>query len=151
MLQIQAFPSRTAPILCTALLWFALAFGVVFWVLQLGHAGHLRPELPLAVQPVAGAAGAGDMAFVLGAPRAAAAMTSGATRWQLLGVVSADSGQGSALLSLEGGPARAYTVGQRLEGGWALQRVAPGRAYLQAPGADGGAALELVLPSRDKP
>ena len=153
MLQLQVISSRSAPLLWTALLWFALALGVAYWVLLLGSSGRQRHELPLAVQPKAFVGGAGDMAYLLGAPRAAgaAAVSVDARRWQLLGVVSSDSGQGSALLSLEAGPARAYTVGQRMEGGWTLLRVAPGRAYLQAPGTDAGAALELVLPSRDKP
>ena len=153
MLQTQALTSRFAPLLWTALLWFALALGVAYWVLQIGQAGRARPELPLAMQFSAETRGAGEMAQVLGAPSTASkqADVAGASRWRLLGVVSADSGQGSALLSLEAGPARAYTVGQRLEGGWTLLRVAPGRAYLQAPGTDASTALELTLPSRDKP
>jgi hypothetical protein len=153
MWQIQAFPSRMAPLVWTALLWFALALGVAYWVLHLGQVGHMRAEVPVAVQARSAAAGPGDMAVVLGAARAGSAETAaaGAARWRLLGVVSADSGQGSALLAQESGPARAYTVGQSLEGGWTLLRVAPGRAYLQAPGTPPGAAPELVLPSRDKP
>ena len=153
MLQIQVSSSRITPLLWTALLWFALALGVTHWVLQLGNAGRARPEVPVVVPPKTAGAGAEGMARVLGGAPAAATEAGGAgsARWQLLGVVSADSGQGSALLSLEAGPARAYTVGQRLEGGWTLVRVAPGRAYLQAPGTAGGAAVELVLPSRDKP
>ena len=68
-------------------------------------------------------------------------------RFQLLGVIAAESGQGSALLSVDGQPPQAFVQGQTVTEGWRLQSVGQTGVQLSA-GAD-GAVLELPLPGVD--
>ena len=51
-----------------------------------------------------------------------------------LGVISADDGRGAALLSIEGGPARAYRVGQQLAPGVVLHGVGPSAVRIDQDG-----------------
>jgi general secretion pathway protein C len=51
-------------------------------------------------------------------------------QFKIWGVIAAASGQGSALISTDGQPPKAYKVGQTLEGGWQLQSLTPKQARL---------------------
>ena len=65
-------------------------------------------------------------------------------RFQLLGVIAADSGHGTALLMVDGQPARAFVQGQDVGEGWRLQSVSASGVRLSA--GQGGATLDLALP-----
>jgi general secretion pathway protein C len=51
-------------------------------------------------------------------------------QFKIWGVIAAASGQGSALISTDGQPPKAYKVGQAIEGGWQLQSLTPKQARL---------------------
>jgi general secretion pathway protein C len=116
----------------TALLWLAAAASMVFWVLkwpawqpvdatvvlaattphsnaiqtQTGRAlGHVSETQPRAEQPAS-------------------------TSFKLLGVIASASGQGSALIAIDGQPPRAFRMGQIVQDGWQLQSLTPKQARL---------------------
>ena len=74
----------------------------------------------------------------------ASAAPSLASRFQLLGVIAADSGQGSALLAVDGQPPQAFVQGQTVADGWRLQSV--GQEGVRLSAGQTGATLELALP-----
>jgi hypothetical protein len=51
-----------------------------------------------------------------------------------LGIISAADGRGAALLSIDGGPARAYRVGQQLAPGVVLHEVGPSGVRIDQDG-----------------
>jgi general secretion pathway protein C len=71
------------------------------------------------------------------------------SRFQLLGVVAGASGQGSALIALDGQPPRAFRVGQTVTDGVVLQSLGPKQAQLGGS-AQGAALFSLSLPGTDK-
>jgi general secretion pathway protein C len=71
------------------------------------------------------------------------------SRFQLLGVVAGASGQGSALIALDGQPPRAFRVGQTVTDGVVLQSLGPKQAQLGVS-ALGAALFSLSLPGTDK-
>ncbi|MFM6999838.1 MAG: type II secretion system protein N, partial [Limnohabitans sp.] len=73
-----------------------------------------------------------------------------AGRLQLLGVVAEASGQGSALISIDGQAPKAYRVGQTVSEGLMLQSLGAKRAQLGAT-LSGARQLELQLPSDKTP
>lgn len=79
-------------------------------------------------------------------PAVAVAATS---RYQLWGLVAGASGQGSALIGIDGQPPKAYRVGQALSEGVYLQRLGHRQAQLGAT-ADGPVLFSLSLPGADK-
>ena len=80
------------------------------------------------------------------AAAAPAAMPSLASRLQLVGVVAGvRSGDGAAVISVDGKPARPYRVGASIEEGLVLQSVQGRRAVLAAQ-ANGQSLLTLELP-----
>lgn len=68
------------------------------------------------------------------------------SRYQLLGVIAGTSGRGSALISIDGQPAKAYLVGQRLSEEVVLKNLGPKQAQLGAD-VDGKASFALTLPA----
>jgi general secretion pathway protein C len=48
----------------------------------------------------------------------------------LLGVIASASGQGSALIAIDGQPPRAFRMGQIVQDGWQLQSLTPKQARL---------------------
>jgi general secretion pathway protein C len=71
------------------------------------------------------------------------------SRFQLWGVVAGASGQGSALIGVDGQPPRAFRVGQTVTEGVVLQSLGPKKAKLGAS-AKGAAVFSLSLPVTDK-
>jgi len=93
------------------------------------------------------AQGTAAVARALGHTSASVAAASDVQRrFQLLGVIAADSGHGSALLMVEGQPAKAFVQGQTVAEGWRLQSVS--RAGVRLSAVQGGAMLDLALPVR---
>jgi general secretion pathway protein C len=149
MLQISPAPhsAKLWSGVWAALLWCAAAASAVFWLLNF-PSGSAVQGVPL-VQGSAQANSASSvqasvhMARVFGVqaplPEVSIAQSS---RFQLWGVVAGASGQGSALISSDGQPPKAYKVGQALEeGGWQLQYLTPKQARL----VKGSAILMLEL------
>ena len=66
-------------------------------------------------------------------------------RFVLLGVVAGASGQGAALLAVDGQPPQAFVQGQSVAQGWRVQSLSASGVRL---GAAGLAPLELSLPAR---
>ncbi len=63
-------------------------------------------------------------------------------RFQLLGVISAASGQGSALIAVDGQAPKTYRMGQLIDGSWQLETVSLRAVTLKSQGR----ALDLTLP-----
>ncbi len=114
--------------------WAVVAGSVMFWALRLFVASPAMPAHAVSV----GDSGAvvGDVARLLGstpkeanAAEAAAPVSELSTRLKLTGVMApkssakSASNQGVALISVDGKPPRAFSVGSRIEGDSTLQAV----------------------------
>ena len=88
-----------------------------------------------------------ELARVLGAPpEALNGVAAGlAQRFRLAGVIASASGQGAALLSMDGQPARTFVVGAEIASGLWLQSVGPGEAML-AGSLQGPVMVTLRVP-----
>lgn len=127
----------------TALVWALAAASAVYWGLRIrGEASGGQAPAPVAA-PAETQPDPQAVARVLGASGAAAAPASVASRFALQGVVASPAGGGSALIAVDGQPARPYVVGDAVGEGWVLRSVAGRQAVLAA---DGGAAVTLELP-----
>ena len=136
---VARWTRRTA----TTALW-ALAVGsIVFWGLRLAAPPAAAAYAPLASAPAPQAdpiAVGRALGAVTDAP---AAVSAAPTRFTLLGVVAGRSSGGTALIAVDGQPARPFRVGSTVVPGVVLQSVGPRRAYL---GGDGVAAVTLEMP-----
>ena len=134
---------RGGPAAAAALLW-ALAVGsVVFWWLH-SPQHDARPNHPVGEASTAGTPNSTAVARALGQSSVSVAAPDAQRRFQLLGVIAADSGQGSALLAVDGQSAKAFVQGQDVGEGWRLQSV--GSAGVRLSAGQGGATLDLTLP-----
>jgi general secretion pathway protein C len=105
-----------------------------YW-LQAGFKAWRPPAAAGPAAPVARPVPAVDvieLARVLGAPPETLNGVAGelAQRFRLAGVIASASGQGAALLSMDGQPARTFLVGAEIASGLWLQSVGPGEAML---------------------
>jgi hypothetical protein len=139
---------------CTALL---LGASAVYWVLHWpAPYTSIADGVPLASQPAAPAADLSAVAGLLGArqlvasPAKSDAPVSSTSRFKLIGVVARSSGQGSAIIAVDGLAAKSYRVGNLVADGWMLKSVAPRRAML-ASGTDDGATQMLEIPAPPAP
>jgi len=89
----------------------------------------------------------GSVARALGHAGEAPAAADEQRRFQLLGVIAAPAGRGSALLAVDGQQARAVVQGQAVVEGWHLLLVSRSGVRLLADAS--GAVLELPLPGMD--
>ena len=134
---------RGWPAAVAALLW-ALAVGsVVFWWLH-SPQHDARPNHPVGEASTAGASNSTAVARALGQSSVSVAAPDAQRRFQLLGVIAADSGQGSALMMVDGQPAKVFVQGQDVGEGWRLQSVGAFGVRLSA--GQSGAKLDLALP-----
>jgi general secretion pathway protein C len=122
----------------------------VYWALRwpASQAGPASPaalalnELPLA--------DASALARLLGQVQAVAGVAvapDAASRFRLTGIIASVQGEGVALLSIDGKPAKPYAVGAQLEPGWMLQSVQTRRIALAAD-AKAPVGLRLELPAQ---
>jgi len=156
MLQTMSTPqsAKFLPGAGAALLWCAAAASAVFWVLNYpsGSAVQGVPEVRSAGQATAASALQPSVYLARAwgvqapAPEVSIAQSS---RFQLLGVVAGASGQGSALIAVDGQPPRAFRVGQTVTEGVVLQGLGPKQAQLGAT-VQGAALFSLSLPGTDK-
>lgn len=143
--------------LIALLVWGLAAASVVFWAMRLVTTAAPVPDgTRLAMNgPLAG----GDLSRLVGAPRveagpAVAAPPPAASRFKLTGIVSTSSrrhhegpaGPGVAIISIDGAPARAYRVGDVIDGQLALWSVALRSARIGDRSGAGSEAFVLELP-----
>lgn len=110
----------------------AAALSVVYWT-QAGLSARRAPATkPAPAMPAVVAGSADELARVLGAPALApqAADAALASRFRLAGVLARTDGRGAVLLSVDGQPARTFSVGAEVTPGFWLQTVGPGEAML---------------------
>jgi general secretion pathway protein C len=105
-----------------------------YW-LQAGIKAWRPPAVALSAAPIAKpvpAVSVIELARVLGAPpEALNGVAAGlAQRFRLAGVIASASGQGAALLSMDGQPARTFLVGAEIAPDLWLQSVGSGEAML---------------------
>lgn len=136
--------------LLTSAVW-ALAIGsIVYWVLSMPGANAHEASGSVATNAlVADSQGMRRLFGAIDVPAAApAAAPVASTQFALIGVVAGtQSGQGAALISVNGQTARTVRVGHRIQGdeGLYLQSLQGRVAYL-GPDLAGQSTLELVLP-----
>jgi general secretion pathway protein C len=132
------------------LIWAAVALSAAYWGLRWFGKG---PGVPAGTTPaVVESALRGDVSRLLAGPAkpqatsAAPAPTALTGRVQLLGVVAPrqeDGRTGVALLTLDGKPARAYKVGQVVDGDLVVQKILQKQVHIGR--ADAPASLTLDL------
>lgn len=134
---------RTASLL----VWALVAFSVVAWGLRWMAGGDVNTPSSVA-EPALAAPDPQAAARSLGAlPQAAAAAPTLASRFQLVGVLSAGDLHGAALIAVDGKPARPYRVGRVVVDDLVLQS-AQGRRVNLGASMDGPATVTLELPAK---
>jgi general secretion pathway protein C len=139
------------PGVSAALVGCAAAASVVFWVLNFpaGSAVQALPLVQSANQAVTGSTSSHiARAWGVQAPLPEVSIAQ-SSRFELWGVVAGASGQGSALIAVDGQPPRPFRVGQTVTDGVVLQGLGPKQAQLGAS-AQGAALFSLSLPGADK-
>lgn len=132
--------------------WTALSLGLRLW--PQGQQAPAGAPASLTERPPPA-----DLSKLLGAAAVTASVDAEpppppeASRFQLLGVVAPrqpalQTREGVALLSVDGGPARAFRVGQTVDGRFSLLRVDARGAGL---GDQGQVSMELSLPALPPP
>jgi general secretion pathway protein C len=135
------------PGLLAAAVWAAAAAGVMYWGLLLTAPAAL-PVVGLASPPVLQGQSTPSVAKALGGATAAAqAPAPVRSQYKLLGVIASGTGQGSALIAVDGQPPKAFRVGQDVNDGLKLVSLTPRQARLQSTGQ----ALVLDLPASGNP
>ena len=135
---------RVLPAVAAAALWAVAVGSVVFWWLQLPQPDR-AVQTPVSVTLVPSATqGTASVLRALGHTPAETAAPDAQSRFQLLGVIATNAGQGSALLAVDGQPPQAFVQGQTVVEGWRLQSV--GQEGVRLSAGQGGATLDLPLP-----
>jgi general secretion pathway protein C len=160
MLQVIQGKSKSFwPALFSLGLGALAAYTIVAWILQIQSISVGSSAVPNATQAslphdAQNAIQSSQVASALGAPKATQSQ-SGVNReaatdhqWTLLGVVAGASGQGSALLAIDGQPPKAFLPGQAVAPGWVLHSVGHRLARL-APSQQDNPTVTLELPKAD--
>jgi general secretion pathway protein C len=144
---------------CAFVIWALVAGTVVFWGLRLMVRAPQAPAHVVAVS--SDVAVRADLSRLFGAAPVATAAAGPAapeasSRFRLLGVMAAKAdrradatGQGVALIAVDGKPARAYAVGARLDTDLVLQSVSLRTASIGP--AQGAASVKLEIPPLPAP
>ena len=128
------------------LLWALVAGSLTLWWLHMPHPAGSVAEEASAAQAVDKAKAHDAVVRALGRASAAENAPDVQKRFVLLGVIAGAGGQGSALLMVDGQPARTFIRGQEVVEGWRLAAVDSTGVRLEPLQA--GAALALPLPQR---
>lgn len=127
--------SRWPTGLATMLLWSLAAASITFWAIRLA-APEVAEAAPPAIAPAfidnvrASQPALGWMPGALQFPAAQRASGAASQNFILHGVIVGKAGQGTALLSVDGQPARPLTVGAQIAPGWVLESVSQLEAVL---------------------
>ncbi|MFN5096995.1 type II secretion system protein N [Limnohabitans sp.] len=145
-----SFDTRRLAVL-TAVIWCLAVAGAVFWVLafpraQSGAGFAPMPASSVGLSSDASAHSARVWGVAAAAPQVSVALSA---RFQLWGVVASASGQGSALISVDGQPPKAFRVGQVVSEGVTLLKLGPRQASL-GPQGGGAEIFTLSLQAQDK-
>lgn len=130
----------------TAAVWAGVAGSAWYWS-QLVLATPTRPTVdvsPAVATSVIG--GPAALARLLGASSLSAADPGPAGRFALAGVIASSSGEGAALIAVDGKPARPFAVGAQVAPGFVLESVGYREARL-TEGPDAPAPAILLVPS----
>ncbi|MBC7379002.1 MAG: hypothetical protein H7346_16390 [Burkholderiaceae bacterium] len=144
--------SRWALRLATTGVWGLAAASVAYWGLKLGGASG-APMAAVVSSALAAPVDSLKVARLLGAtdaPFAAAPVVNASSRFSLVGVVAGLSKTGTALIIVDGKPARPYHVGAAVDTGYVLQSVGP-RVAVLGPSLDAPAAVTLEMPKPGSP
>jgi len=136
-------PSRHMPAAMTLLLWAGAVGTLTLWWLHLPQPRDMSASAARVTPSSQTPPAPGAVERVLGHTQAVAVVPDAHKRFVLKGVIASASGQGSALIAVDGQPAKAYLIGQTIDGDWQVQNVAARSATLQGAGQ----RLELVLPA----
>jgi len=155
MLQVkQASRQSVWPALCALGASALAAYAVVAWFLQIQSLQSPATQVPVVLSVASGnvsSDGNADahVAFALGAPKPAGKDTGNsaqaAHQWNFLGVVASASGQGAALIGVDGQAPKAFLPGQTLAPGLVLHSVGHRLARL-APDLQSTPTVTLELP-----
>lgn len=132
----------------TGAVWCAATLSLGYWVWLFPSASAI-PAAMVATSPAPDQVGSAQWSRVLGAVPLEAA-PSAADRLQLVGVISGPSGQGSALIAIDGQAPKPYQVGQAVGDGLVLQGLEPRKAHLGAL-VNGPKQRTLQLPALQTP
>jgi general secretion pathway protein C len=132
----------------TLCVWAVAAASVAFWVLRWPQLDPASAATVPVFTPGASPPGQA-VARALGhqAEPNTSAPTQTSSQHQLLGVIASTSGQGSALIAVDGQPPKAYRVGQSVQEGWTLVSLTARQARLKSNTAE----ILLELPVLEKP
>ena len=133
--------------LATLLFWALLGVSLAWWGLKLSRPAG-APPVPLAA-PAPLAVDAQALARALGVQAAASIAAAPApARFVLQGVLAGtQSGDGAALIAVDGKPAKPYRVGAELQPGLVVQSLGRREVHLGAA-AEGDTAMTLELPRK---
>lgn len=139
--------SRWTPWL-TGLIWFAAALSAGYWIWSFPSGPSLAKTALVDAPQGALGASADALPRILGATRVKEGLPSADDKSiQLLGVIAAPSGEGSALLAIDGQAPKPFRVGQVVIDGWTLEALTNRQARL----ASLGSQVTLNLPPLNKP
>ena len=144
-------PSIWAPRISAFAVALAVGAGASYWILHWPAA--LSAPVASTAQAELPQADSSSVTRLLGvqANTQQEAMVPAANRFSLIGVVARSGGTGSALISVDGKPAKSYAVGSTIESGLVLQSVAPRKAVLAANTKDAPLqTLEMPPPTTGK-
>jgi general secretion pathway protein C len=140
----KAWPIRLVTFFLSALAATSAGFWVLRWPSPL-------PSTHLAIAPsVEASIDTAKVAVLLGAPtgqdsQEPAAPRAASAQYQLLGIISQGAKRGSALIGIDGQPAKPYRVGEHLTDKLVLQSVTTRSAVL-ATGINARDGMTLELP-----
>jgi general secretion pathway protein C len=154
MFQINNMPARVLRLnALTASVWCLAAAGLVFWMLKFPMDSAPRQSMVASTpKDSSGLIADADVkaARAWGVqsarPEVSVALSS---RFQLLGVIASASGQGSALISVDGQPPKAFRVGQTLTEGLTLISLSAKQANV-GPTGSGVGGFSLTLQGQGK-
>lgn len=141
--------TQTSSLWRLRLVTFALAAlaaaSAVYWGLKWQNPSAPARVAPIVAQPRA--IDSAQVAALLGArPKAAtAAPVNTLSNYKLLGVIAQGNRHGSALIAVEGAPAKPYRIGDTVGNDWRLLSVAA-RSVTLGSGAAGDDGVTLALP-----
>ena len=146
-----ALNSRWLAAVSTLLVWAAAAAVVAYWALQFAGVSGPASSAPTVARSALTEPAVSDVQKALGAASSAVvAQADAPSRWVLSGVVALHSGQGAALIAVDGQVPKAFKVGQTVAEGWVLQSLAPRQARLGAS-REGPTLTTLEMPALAAP